>query len=164
MQKRKHPLAFPKPKLLRTTAWKRCEKRQRLKRLNSRLKRIKSDNVEISEEQKEIKEKQTELRGKFEAVDLERAQLQNETRLIIQQSARTQIRLALMFQILKARENLELDKAALLTNALREVIAREEQDMNGCKKGWRWSRAQLLLLIFFSCLSSDFQYYLYLHV
>ncbi|KAE8731471.1 putative Phosphatidylinositol glycan [Hibiscus syriacus] len=134
MQKRKHPLPFPKPKLLRTTAWKCCEKRQRLKRLNRRLERIKSDIEERSEEQEEIKEKQTELREKFEAIDLECAQLQNETRLIIQQSARTQIRLALMFQILKARENQELDKAALLTNALRELIAREEQEMNGSGK------------------------------
>ncbi|XP_039055322.1 uncharacterized protein LOC120197991 isoform X2 [Hibiscus syriacus] len=135
MQKIKHPLPFPKPKLLRITARKCCyEKRQKLKRLNSGMKWIKSDIEEISEEQKEIKEKQTQLREKFEAIDLECQQLQKETKLIIQQSARTQIRLALMFQILKARENLEFDKAALLTNALREVIAGEGQEMNGSGK------------------------------
>ncbi|GMJ02850.1 hypothetical protein HRI_003954200 [Hibiscus trionum] len=131
LRKRKHPLPFPKPKLLRTTAWKCYQKRQRLKRLNSGMKKIKVDIKELSEEQREMKERQRELREKIEAIDLQCEQLQKETKLIIQQSGRTQIRLALMFQILKARENLEFDKAAMLTAALREVIAREEQEMNG---------------------------------
>ncbi|KAL4313226.1 hypothetical protein GQ457_01G007910 [Hibiscus cannabinus] len=131
LPKRKLPLPSPKPKPLRTTAWKRYRKQQRLKRLNNRMKRVKFDIKEISEEQKEIKERQAELREKFEAIGLQCEQLQKETKLIMQQSGRTQIRLALMFQILKAREKLEFDKAALLTAALREVIAREEQEMNG---------------------------------
>ncbi|XP_040943033.1 uncharacterized protein [Gossypium hirsutum] len=117
-----HPLPFPKPKLL----WK-ChqQKRKKQERLSSRMKRIRSDMKEISEEQKEIKEGQRQERENFEAIQLECEELKNQTILIAQQTASTQIRLALMLQILKARENLEFDKAVMLTNALREVIARK---------------------------------------
>ncbi|KAL1126944.1 hypothetical protein V6Z11_A13G146600 [Gossypium hirsutum] len=45
----------------------------------------------------------------------------------MRQSMSTQLRLAFMFQILKARENHDLDQAAKLTSALRELIARENQ-------------------------------------
>ncbi|MBA0580457.1 hypothetical protein Gorai_022673 [Gossypium raimondii] len=83
------------------------------------MKRIRSDMKEISEEQEEIKEKQRQEREKFEAIQLECEELKNQTILIAQQTASTQIRLALMLQILKARENLEFDKAVMLTNALR---------------------------------------------
>ncbi|XP_012463069.1 uncharacterized protein LOC105782690 isoform X2 [Gossypium raimondii] len=116
-----HPLPFPKPKLL----WKCHQKRKKQERLSSRMKRIRSDMKEISEEQEEIKEKQRQEREKFEAIQLECEELKNQTILIAQQTASTQIRLALMLQILKARENLEFDKAVMLTNALREVIARQ---------------------------------------
>ncbi|KAH1121356.1 hypothetical protein J1N35_004516 [Gossypium stocksii] len=111
-----HPLPFPKPKLL----WKCYQKRKKQERLRSRMKRIRSDMNEISEEQKEIRERQRQERVNFEAIELECEELKNQTILLIaQQIATTQIRLALMLQILKARENLEFDKAVMLTNALR---------------------------------------------
>ncbi|KAK8705828.1 hypothetical protein V6N13_049417 [Hibiscus sabdariffa] len=132
--KRKYPLSLPKPKTFPTTAWKCYQKRQRLKRQNSGMKRTRSDAEEISEEQEEIKEKQTQLSNRCEAIGMQCDQLRKETALIVQQSARTQIRLALMFQILKARENHDFDKAAMLTAALREAIAREEQEMNASEK------------------------------
>ncbi|KAL4272944.1 hypothetical protein GQ457_13G000710 [Hibiscus cannabinus] len=128
--KRKSPLSFPKPKSFPTTSWKCYQKRQRLKRLNSGMKRARSGTEEISEEQ----EKQTQLSNRFEAIGKQCEQLRKETAVIVQQSARTQIRLALMFQILKARENHDFDKAAVLTAALREAIAREEQEMNASEK------------------------------
>ncbi|XP_021298801.1 uncharacterized protein LOC110427572 isoform X3 [Herrania umbratica] len=76
------------------------QKRKRLKNLNTRMRRLRSDMEEISEEQKRIKEGQ-------------------------RQSANTQIRLAIMFRILKARENQDFDQAAKLTCALRALIAKE---------------------------------------
>ncbi|XVE74325.1 hypothetical protein DITRI_Ditri12bG0007700 [Diplodiscus trichospermus] len=96
------------------------------------MKRLRSDIDEISEEQRKIKEGQKQVREKFEAIELECEQLRKETNLIIKQSLNTQIRLGFMFQILKARENQEFNKAALLTCALREVIARENQQKNIC--------------------------------
>ncbi|PPS15875.1 hypothetical protein GOBAR_AA04710 [Gossypium barbadense] len=88
---------------------------------------------EITAEQREIKEGQRQVREKFEAIELQCEELRKETMLITQQSAKTQIRLALMFQILKARQNQELDKAAIITHAL-EVVAREEQELGASKK------------------------------
>ncbi|KAG8502928.1 hypothetical protein CXB51_000735 [Gossypium anomalum] len=84
------------------------------------MKRLRVEMKEISEEQKEIKVEQKKVREKFEAIEFECEELRKETILITQQTANTQIRLALMFQILKARQNQELDKATILTHALRE--------------------------------------------
>ncbi|XP_021298802.1 uncharacterized protein LOC110427573 [Herrania umbratica] len=103
------------------------KKRKRLKNLNSHMRRLRSDMEEISKDQKMIKEGQRQVREKFAAVELECEQLRKETNLIMQQSANTQIRLAFMFQILKARANEEFDKAAKLTCALRELIARDNK-------------------------------------
>ncbi|MBA0733907.1 hypothetical protein Gogos_017870 [Gossypium gossypioides] len=83
------------------------------------MKRLRVEMKEISEEQREIKVGQKKVREKFEAIELECEELRKETILITQQTANTQIRLALMFQILKARQNQELDKATILTHALR---------------------------------------------
>ncbi|XWS27575.1 hypothetical protein CRYUN_Cryun26dG0128100 [Craigia yunnanensis] len=82
---------------------------------------------ETSKERKKIKEGQKQVREKIEAIELECEQLRKETNLIMQQSRNTQIRLAFMFQILKAREDQEFDKAAQLTAALREMISKENQ-------------------------------------
>ncbi|XVF77949.1 hypothetical protein PTKIN_Ptkin14bG0088800 [Pterospermum kingtungense] len=91
------------------------------------MKRLKVEMEEISKEQRKIKEGQKQVREKFEAIELECEQLRKETMLITQQSFSTQLRLALMFQILKARENHDFSKASQLTCALRELIARENQ-------------------------------------
>ncbi|XVE53446.1 hypothetical protein DITRI_Ditri03aG0003700 [Diplodiscus trichospermus] len=105
----------------------RRQKKKGLRNLNSRMKILRVEMEEISEEQKEIKEGQRQVREKFEAIEMECEHLRKETMLIIQQSANTQIRLALMFQILKARESHEFSKASELTCALRELVARENK-------------------------------------
>ncbi|OMO63623.1 hypothetical protein COLO4_32287 [Corchorus olitorius] len=102
-------------------------KKGKVQRLSVRMKKLRSEMVEISEEQQKIKEGQRQVREKFEAIEFECDQLRKETNLILKQSVSTQIRLAFMFQILKARENGEFDKAAQLTSSLREFIARENQ-------------------------------------
>ncbi|XWS10628.1 hypothetical protein CRYUN_Cryun38cG0012800 [Craigia yunnanensis] len=96
---------------------RRHQKKKRLTK--SRMKRLRVEMEEISEEQKKIKEGQKQVREKFEALELECEQLRKETIVITQQSFSTQIRLALMFQILKARENHDFSKASQLTCALR---------------------------------------------
>ena len=83
---------------------------------------------EIGEEQKNIREGQRRVREKFEAIESECEQLKRETKLIIQQSARTQVKLALMFRILKAREESDLATAANLTQLLRQIVAVEEEE------------------------------------
>ncbi|XP_022751618.1 uncharacterized protein LOC111300248 [Durio zibethinus] len=120
------PLALPKDLHRRTLGIGRL-KRKRLKKLNNAMRRVRSDMEEISDEQKKIRDGQRQVREKFEAIELECEQLRKETKLIMQQSQNTQIRLAFMFQILKARENQEFDKAAKLTVALRELIAGKNQ-------------------------------------
>ncbi|XP_039030151.1 uncharacterized protein LOC120164512 [Hibiscus syriacus] len=89
-----------------------------------RLGRLKVEMEEISQEQQSIKEGQSQVRAKFKSVEEEYKQLRNETNLIIQQTANTQIRLGLMFGILKAREQGDLGKAAQLTRLLREIVGR----------------------------------------
>ncbi|PPR95262.1 hypothetical protein GOBAR_AA25412 [Gossypium barbadense] len=73
------------------------------------FKRLKSEMEEISEEQKNIREGQRQVKEKFGIIESECEELKRETKLIIQQSARTQVKLALMFRILKAREAGELN-------------------------------------------------------
>ncbi|XP_022751620.1 uncharacterized protein LOC111300249 isoform X2 [Durio zibethinus] len=102
----------------------RMKQRGNSKYLSNCLKRLRSDMEETSEEQKRIKQGQIQVREKLEAVELECEQLQKEIKLIMHQSLNTQIRLAFMFQILKARKNQEFDKAAKVTVALRKLITR----------------------------------------
>ncbi|GMJ11636.1 hypothetical protein HRI_004832800 [Hibiscus trionum] len=118
LSRHRSPLALPCNKSLQ---------RGRSKNLGKRMKRLRSEMEEISVEQGKIKEGQRQVREKFEAVEMECELLRKETNIIMQQSMSTQIRLAFMFQILKARENQDLDQAAQLTSALREQIAMENQ-------------------------------------
>ncbi|MBA0783426.1 hypothetical protein Gotri_001141 [Gossypium trilobum] len=83
------------------------------------MKKLRVKMEEINEEQKNIRELQGELREKIEAIDLECEQLREETMMVRQQSVNTQIRLALMFQILKARQNHDFAQASHLTSTLR---------------------------------------------
>ncbi|XVF77940.1 hypothetical protein PTKIN_Ptkin14bG0088300 [Pterospermum kingtungense] len=106
---------------------KKKKHRGKSKCVVNRLKMLRSEMEEISEEQKQIKEGQRQVRKKFETIESECDRLRKETNLIIQQSLNTQMRLAFMFQILKARENQEFETAARLTAALRELISRENQ-------------------------------------
>ncbi|OMP11466.1 hypothetical protein CCACVL1_00509 [Corchorus capsularis] len=96
-------------------------RRNGVKDMQESFKKLKTEMEEISEEQKNIREGQRQVKEKFEAIESECEALKRETRLIIQQSARTQVKLALMFRILKAREAGEFDSAAHLTELLRYV-------------------------------------------
>jgi len=77
--------------------------------------------VEIREGQKRIKEGQNEVRKKFKEIRKESKKLKDETDLISKQSAANQLRLDLMFQIVKARADNDSAKDAHLTQTLRFV-------------------------------------------
>ncbi|KAK8591730.1 hypothetical protein V6N13_031762 [Hibiscus sabdariffa] len=83
------------------------------------MKKLRVEKDGINKEQNNIKEVQGQLRQKLEAIDVECEQLRQETIMVTRQSVNTQIRLALMFQILKARENHDFSQASHLTSALR---------------------------------------------
>ena len=89
--------------------------------MRRRFKRLKTEMEEISKQQESIKKGQRQVREKFEAIEEECEQLRKETNKIIKQSAMTQIRLALMFNILKAQEEGNFAKASHLTQLLRLV-------------------------------------------
>ena len=76
---------------------------------------------EISKEQIVIKEAQSEVRGKLMAIEMECEILQEETKFMIKRSAFTQLRLALMFNIIKARQEGDFVKAAQITQLLRLI-------------------------------------------
>ncbi|EOY20397.1 Uncharacterized protein TCM_046287 [Theobroma cacao] len=95
------------------------------KYMRRRFKKLKEQMKEISKEQQSIREGQRQVAVKFKAIEEECEQLRKETHQIIRQSANTQIRLSLMFNILMAREQGDFSKAANLTQLLREIIARD---------------------------------------
>ncbi|XP_007028572.2 PREDICTED: uncharacterized protein LOC18598818 [Theobroma cacao] len=96
--------------------------------LGRRMKMLKVEMKEISKEQESIRKKQREVKEKFDMIEVECEQLRRETEFITQQSLNTQLRLCLMFQILKARETNDFTKAAGLTQILREVIAKQSKE------------------------------------
>ncbi|XVF46028.1 hypothetical protein PTKIN_Ptkin02bG0255200 [Pterospermum kingtungense] len=106
----------------------KAKKGKKEMKMRKSLNRLKTEMDEISVEQKNIREGQRQVKEKFEAIESECEELKRETRLIIQQSARTQIKLALMFRILKARETGDLSTAASLTEMLRAIVGREKEE------------------------------------
>ncbi|XP_061980137.1 uncharacterized protein LOC133700584 [Populus nigra] len=106
-----------------TGATQRKERKSRDKKLSRSIKRIRADMVEISREHKRIKEGQEEVRERFEEISKEAAKLKEETNLISKQSAANQVRLDLMFQIVKARSENDTARDAVLTQTLRELMA-----------------------------------------
>ncbi|XVE90622.1 hypothetical protein DITRI_Ditri20bG0092500 [Diplodiscus trichospermus] len=98
------------------------------KKMVAKLLKIKGEMKEISKEQNSIKEGQRQVKEKVEAIESECETLRRETMIIMQQSASTRLRLAFMFGILKARESNDFAKAAELTQALRELIAKQNQN------------------------------------
>ncbi|KAI9401080.1 hypothetical protein POPTR_001G078100v4 [Populus trichocarpa] len=88
-------------------------------KLSRSIKKIRADMVEISEGQKRIREGQMEVREKFQEISKEAAKLKEETSQISKQSAANQLRLDLMFQIVKARAENDFAKDDLLTQTLR---------------------------------------------
>ncbi|XWS10394.1 hypothetical protein CRYUN_Cryun39dG0074000 [Craigia yunnanensis] len=99
-----------------------CFKQKRMiarKSIRRRMRRLKTEMEEISKQQENIKEGQRQVREKFEAIEEECEQLRKKTNEMIRQSALTQIHLALMFNIVKAREEGNFAKASHLTQLLR---------------------------------------------
>ncbi|KAG6791469.1 hypothetical protein POTOM_000590 [Populus tomentosa] len=75
--------------------------------------------AEINEGQERIRDGQKEVREKFEEISKETAKLKEETNIISKQSAANQVRLDLMFQIIKARSENDARRDAVLTQILR---------------------------------------------
>ncbi|KAI5595438.1 hypothetical protein BDE02_03G138800 [Populus trichocarpa] len=96
---------------------------KRRRRINS-MRRISAEMVEISKGQNQIRERQKEVGKKFKEIRKETEKLKRETDLISKQSAANQLRLDLMFQIVKARADNDSAKDALLTETLRELMAK----------------------------------------
>ncbi|XVF58852.1 hypothetical protein PTKIN_Ptkin07bG0099200 [Pterospermum kingtungense] len=93
-----------------------------MRNMQDKFKRLKAEMKEIGEDQKNIREGQEQVRAKFETIVSECEVLKKETRIIIHKTARTQIKLALMFRILKASQQGDTAIAANLTGILRNVI------------------------------------------
>jgi CHASE3 domain sensor protein len=78
--------------------------------------------AEINEGHERIRHGQKEVREKFEEISKETAKLKEETNIISKQSAANQVRLDLMFQIIKARSENDAPRDAVLTQILRFVV------------------------------------------
>ncbi|KAK9024420.1 hypothetical protein V6N11_004582 [Hibiscus sabdariffa] len=87
--------------------------------MRKRFKKLRVDMKEMSKEQHSGKQMQRQVEARLRTVQEECDRLRDETDQIIRQSADTQARLALMFDILKARERGDFNKAAQLTRLLR---------------------------------------------
>ncbi|GKV36094.1 hypothetical protein SLEP1_g44262 [Rubroshorea leprosula] len=93
-----------------------------MKKLKPRIRKLKEQMEEIGNQQKCIKEEQRKVTQKFKMIESQCHHLKKETQLISQQSAATRFQLALLFQILKAREDNDFNKANDLTRSLREFM------------------------------------------
>ncbi|GLT91526.1 hypothetical protein SLE2022_094090 [Rubroshorea leprosula] len=105
------------PRGFSRSTWPRKQKELRIN-----MKRLRVEMAEISIDQKRIRKDQTEIRGRLEQIKEQCARLREETEVIATQKARSQLLLALVFKILKAREAGDFATAVCLTRALREVI------------------------------------------
>ncbi|KAJ6423233.1 hypothetical protein OIU84_024216 [Salix udensis] len=105
---------------------KREMKRREMERRET-MERLKTDMAEIGEGQNRIREGQREIRQKFEEIESECRSLREETMNITRQSDYNQIRINLMFAILKARQDSDFARAEHLTRLLREEMEKQEQ-------------------------------------
>ncbi|KAL4308971.1 hypothetical protein GQ457_01G056270 [Hibiscus cannabinus] len=92
------------------------------------FKRVKANKMKENVEW--LREEQREIRGKLGEMERECERVKEETEMMVKQTARTQIKLALMFYILKAREGGNFIEAAEFTMLLREIVAKERADEN----------------------------------
>ncbi|XP_038712535.1 uncharacterized protein LOC120006546 isoform X1 [Tripterygium wilfordii] len=99
-------------------------------KIRAGIKRLRGEMAEISDEQKSIREGQKQVREKFEKIEAEREQLWKETELITKQNAAIQVRLGLMSGIVKARAQNDYDLAAQLTQSLRDLMAKQNEEMH----------------------------------
>ncbi|GLT63400.1 hypothetical protein SLA2020_359670 [Shorea laevis] len=121
--KSKFPFPISKRSSRHSQIKERLLRKVAMKNMRQSMKRLKREMEEISDEQRSIREGQKLVREKFQEMEEECKQLREETKMIRMQGRSTQLRLALMFQILKARENNDLPRATELTRFLRELIA-----------------------------------------
>ncbi|KAK8717224.1 hypothetical protein V6N13_044500 [Hibiscus sabdariffa] len=96
--------------------------------MQANCEKLRADTERINAEQLNIREEEGQVREKFEGVVKESEELKRETRFIIQQTARTQIKLALMFQITRAAKQADHATLATLTRLLREVVKKENEE------------------------------------
>ncbi|KAK6231086.1 hypothetical protein QUC31_002604 [Theobroma cacao] len=94
----------------------------KMKSLKVRAQRIKSELGKKREDQQRIREEQRNIGERFGAVQRQCDQLREETQVIMKQTACNRIRLILMFNILRAREEGDFDKAATCTRFLKSVV------------------------------------------
>ncbi|XP_061976931.1 uncharacterized protein LOC133698116 isoform X1 [Populus nigra] len=122
----------------RRAARSTCPQKRKLRdnKLTRSIKRIRADMAEINEGQERIRHGQKEVREKFEEISKETAKLKEETNIISKQSAANQVRLDLMFQIIKARSENDAPRDAVLTQILRELInGRPEPELKQAPRG-----------------------------
>ncbi|GMJ02848.1 hypothetical protein HRI_003954000 [Hibiscus trionum] len=91
------------------------------KSMRRRLMRLKKEKEEMRKEKESIEEGQRRVRERMGDVEEEWEQITEETNEIFRQTATTRIRLALMLDILKARQGGDVVEASHLTRLLRLV-------------------------------------------
>ncbi|KAB1995209.1 hypothetical protein E1A91_D13G150000v1 [Gossypium mustelinum] len=91
-------------------------------RLNQKIQCLKRNMAKISMDQLRIREEQISVRQKFAIIKQQCQQLRKEINLISKQASMTQIRLAFMFQIIRARKDGNFSQAAKLTHSLRFIV------------------------------------------
>ncbi|XP_038710400.1 uncharacterized protein LOC120005043 [Tripterygium wilfordii] len=105
---------------------RRHTNRELERKIKARIGQLKAEMVEIGEEQQCIKEGQRQVRNKYEEIEAEREQLKREMEVIAKQSASIQLRLNLMFGIVKARGQNDYVLVDKLTQSLRDLVAKAE--------------------------------------
>lgn len=88
------------------------------------FKRVKAKMGKLKDDQQRLTEEQIRMRKRYTEIERQCDELKEETKTVIKQTARTQIKLVLMFKILKARESGDFIEAATLTHLLRFVSIR----------------------------------------
>ena len=96
-------------------------KQERGQKLNPKIQSLKQNMVKIRMDQQRIREEQRNVRQRFGNIKQECDHLRKEINIIFKQATITTIKLALMFQILRAREVGNFFKTANLTHFLRFV-------------------------------------------
>ncbi|XP_021281057.1 uncharacterized protein LOC110414285 [Herrania umbratica] len=94
-------------------------------RVRLHIKRVKAEMEKIREDQQRLREEQSKIRGRSGEIESQLDLLKMETEMIMKQTASTQIKLLVMFKILKARAGGYSAEAARLTHFLREYVAKE---------------------------------------
>ncbi|KAE8679210.1 Detected protein of unknown function [Hibiscus syriacus] len=98
----------------------------KMKSLKTRVQRIKADMGKIREDQKCIREEQRDIGEKFGDVRRQCHDLRLETQMIVKQSTFNRIRLSIMFNILRARQDGDFDKAAAFSGYLTSISDRRK--------------------------------------